>query len=196
MPRHALTNSQIAELLAIEAESAKMPAQKALRRASRRAFMWPEEAASLLEQGRSLTEFIGVGPYIETLIKRWQDKPPAIPERPALRRQFLTIVEAQALLAKEPSWLKSVKGDLQMHTTWSDGEGSIADMADAAIARGYDYIALTDHTKGLKIAGGINEEQLRKQADEIAMVNDRCRNACEEPILGRASKLTVLRSMF
>jgi histidinol phosphatase-like PHP family hydrolase len=63
-----------------------------------------------------------------------------------------------------------------MHTTWSDGDASIAEMAEAAISRSYEYIAITDHTKGLKIAGGINEEQLRQQADEIAAVNDQIRH--------------------
>lgn len=191
MPR-ILTNCDLAELLAVEAESAKMPVQKALRRASRRAFLWPEEAADLLHQGRSLTELTAVGPYLEKVLTRWIEKPPSVPGRPELRRQFLTFTEAQAILAKKPSWLASVKGDLQMHTTWSDGEASIAEMADAAIARGYEYIAITDHTKGLKIAGGINEEQLREQAEEIAMVNGRCGNGCAEG--GRLQQLTVLRS--
>ena len=189
-----LTNADLAELLAIEAEHAKYPAQKALRRASRRAFLWPKEAASLLEQGHPLTELTAVGPYLEKLITRWMEKPSVVPTPPEIRRQFLTSTEAQAILAKKPSWLKSVKGDLQMHTTWSDGEGSIAEMADAAIERRYEYIAVTDHTKGLKIAGGINEEQLREQADEIATVNDRCGNGCVESVLGHGSKLTVLRS--
>jgi histidinol phosphatase-like PHP family hydrolase len=190
-----LRNSDIAELLAIEAESAKMPAQKALRRASRRAFLWPEEAASLVERGRSLTELESVGPYIEKIIIRWVEKPPAVPAPPEIRRQFFTMTEAQAILAKKPAWLRSVRGDLQMHSTWSDGEGTIAEMADAAIARGYEYIAITDHSKGLAIAGGINEEQLRHQADEIAFVNDRCGNGCVEPVRGQGHRLTVLRSV-
>ncbi len=194
MPREPLTNAEIAELLAVEAQSAKMPTQKALRRASRRALMWDEQASSLFRQGRSLTELTAVGPYIEKLITRWMEKPPAVPKPPEIRRQFLTITQARAILARKPDWLRSVKGDLQMHTTWSDGEGSIAEMADAAIERGYEYIAITDHTKGLKIAGGINEEQLREQADEIAIVNDRCGNGCMEAVLGHGSKLTVLRS--
>jgi histidinol phosphatase-like PHP family hydrolase len=194
MQQNALTNSDIAELLAVEAESAKMPVQKALRRASRRAFLWPEEAAGVRQQGRSLTELTAVGPYLEKIIGRWIENPPPVPKRPEIRRQFLTMTEAQTILAKKPGWLRQVKGDLQMHTTWSDGEGSIAEMADAAIARGYEYIAITDHTKGLKIAGGINEEQLLEQADEIAMVNDRCGNGCVEPVLGQGQKLVVLRS--
>jgi histidinol phosphatase-like PHP family hydrolase len=184
MPAFTLNNAQIAELLALAAEHAKMPAQKALRRASRRAFMWPEEASTLLATGRSLTELTAVGPFIATLIKRWFDDPPEVPEPPELRRQFLTIADAKGTLAKKPAWLASVRGDLQMHTTWSDGDASIEEMAEAAVARGYGYIAITDHTKGLKIAGGINEEQLQQQAEEIAAVNAR--------VGDRA--LTVLRS--
>lgn len=185
MPKlHTLTNSDIAELLAREAEHAKMPAQKALRAASRRAFMWPEEAAELVQQGRSLTELPKVGPFIDKVIQRWLDNPPAVPDPPEIRRQFLTATHATAALAKKPAWLRSARGDLQMHTTWSDGDASVSEMADAAIARGYEYIAITDHTKGLKIAGGINEEQLQQQAREIAEVNDRVQH----------SGLTVLRS--
>ncbi|HET9741608.1 MAG TPA: hypothetical protein VFQ00_02560 [Terriglobales bacterium] len=60
-------------------------------------------------------------------------------------------------------------------------------MAAAAIARGYEYIAITDHSKGLKIAGGIDERQLREQAEEIAQVNDEIRHS--------GHKLTVLRSI-
>jgi len=190
-----LTNCDIAELLAIESEAAKMPLQKALRRASRRAFLWPEEAATLVEQNRSLTELQGIGPFIEKIILRWFDKPPAVPAPPEIRRQFFTMTEAQAILKKKPSWLRSVRGDLQMHTTWSDGEGTIAEMADAATERGYEYIAITDHSKGLAIAGGINENQLRHQAEEIAFVNDRCGNGCMEPVLGTGNRLTVLRSI-
>ena len=58
-----LPNSAIAELLALAAESAKMPLQKALGRAARKAFLWPDEASLLVEQGRSLTELPGIGPH-------------------------------------------------------------------------------------------------------------------------------------
>lgn len=185
MGKHTLTNVDIAELLAVESEGAKMPAKKALRGASRRAFMWPEEAADLLRERRPLTGLAGVGPYIANLIRRWMDKPPAIPEPPSIRRQFLSAAQAKAVLAKKPEWLRSVRGDLQMHTTWSDGDATIKEMAESAIERGYEYIAITDHTKGLKIAGGIDEAQVRRQGEEIAEVNDRV----------RAQGLTVLRSV-
>lgn len=192
MPHRAPTNADLAELLALEAQRAKMPAQRALRRASRHAFLWPIEAATLLEQGRSLTELQSVGPYIEKFLIGWIEGGAAAPRPPEIRRQFLTMTEAEAILAKKPSWLRSVRGDLQMHTNWSDGEGTIAEMADAAIERGYEYIAITDHTKGLAIAGGIDEEEVCEQGREIDIVNDRCGNGCVESV---RSSLTVLRSV-
>jgi histidinol phosphatase-like PHP family hydrolase len=62
-----------------------------------------------------------------------------------------------------------------MHSVWSDGSSSIQEMAEAGEARGYEYIAITDHSKGLKIAGGIDEKQLFQQADDIAIVNESLR---------------------
>jgi histidinol phosphatase-like PHP family hydrolase len=164
-----------------------MPAQKALRRASRKALFWPEEAAAMHADGSSLTELAGVGPYLEQAILTWLDDPPETPERPDIRRGFFTLTEARAALARKPAWLRGITGDLQMHSLWSDGEGTIARMAEAAVARGYEYIAITDHSKGLKIAGGIDERQVRKQAAEINELNRQLR--------GDGRKLRVLKSL-
>jgi histidinol phosphatase-like PHP family hydrolase len=166
-----LPNSAIAELLAVAADAAKMPLQKALRRASRKALMWGEEAALIVQEDRSLTELPAVGSTLSRMIRNWIEDPPSVPEVPEIRAQFLTATEARVILTNKPNWAKGLKGDLQMHTVWSDGSGSIEDMARAALERGYQFIAITDHSKGLKIAGGINEEQLEEQGDEIEAVN-------------------------
>lgn len=166
-----LSNSAIAELLAVAAETAKMPLQRALRRASRKAFLWPEEAALMLQQNRSLTELAGIGPHLSRLIENWIQEMPSVPTPPEIRKRFLTLPEARATLAKTSARSTGLKGDLQMHTRWSDGSGSIEQMARAASDRGYEYIAITDHSKGLRIAGGINEEQLWRQGQEIEAVN-------------------------
>ncbi|NJP36698.1 DNA polymerase/3'-5' exonuclease PolX [Alkalicoccus luteus] len=63
--------------------------------------------------------------------------------------------------------LEDVKGDLHMHTTWSDGAQSIQEMAEACIAKGYSYMAITDHSKFLRVANGLNEERLARQHEEI-----------------------------
>ena len=183
----SLRNQDIAELLAMQAESAKPPAQKALRRASRRAFLWDEEAAEIVREGRALTELTAVGPYVEKIIRGWMAAPPEIPEPPGIRKHFLTVPQARETLASKPSWLRELRGDLQMHSVWSDGTGSIAEMAEEADKRGYEYIAVTDHAKGLKIAGGINEEKLAEQATEIAAVNRALKSS--------GSRLQVLRSI-
>jgi hypothetical protein len=70
-----LSNSSIAELLASEGEAAQFPLQKAFRRAARRAFLGPEEAAQLVKEYRSLTELPAVGPYLEKVIRRWIELP-------------------------------------------------------------------------------------------------------------------------
>lgn len=64
-------------------------------------------------------------------------------------------------------------GDLQMHTTWSDGTVSVAEMVDACRARGYAFCAITDHAHGLAVAGGVSMADLAAQADEIDAINRR-----------------------
>lgn len=67
--------------------------------------------------------------------------------------------------------LADMCGDLHMHSTWSDGRATIAQMAEAARARGLDYIAITDHSAYLGVTGGVDAERLREQAAEIAQIN-------------------------
>lgn len=182
-----MTNAEIAELLAVEAETSRPPMTKAFRRAARRAHLWPEEATAFVEQRRSLTELPGIGPYLEKYIVRWIEDPPPRTITPPIRSGFLTMTEAQAALEADPSWLTNIRGDLQMHSEWSDGEGSIRDMAEAGNERNYEYISITDHSKGLKIAGGIDEAQLRRQSTEIAEVN--------LSLKGQGKTISVLRSI-
>lgn len=67
--------------------------------------------------------------------------------------------------------LANVRGDLHMHSTWSDGRASIAEMAEAARLRGYSYIAITDHSAYLGVTSGVDAARLREQAAEIATLN-------------------------
>lgn len=63
--------------------------------------------------------------------------------------------------------LSDIKGDLQSHSTWSDGAESILAMARAAKQRGYQYLAITDHSQGLSVTGGLTVERLHEQRKEI-----------------------------
>lgn len=67
--------------------------------------------------------------------------------------------------------LEQIKGDLHMHTTWSDGAHSIEEMIQACREKGYAYMAITDHSKYLKVANGLNEERLREQIQLIKEYN-------------------------
>ena len=64
-----------------------------------------------------------------------------------------------------------IRGDLHTHTTWSDGRASVAEMARAARGRGYEYLAICDHTPAVGAVQGLRAEELRRQAEEIAAAN-------------------------
>lgn len=69
-----------------------------------------------------------------------------------------------------------IVGDLHIHSEWSDGAAKIEDLVKAAKGRGYKYIALTDHSQSLKIAGGLNPKELEKQIDEIKKINGKSKD--------------------
>jgi len=66
-----------------------------------------------------------------------------------------------------------IKGDLHVHSKWSDGAFSIEEIAKAAQKRGYQYVAICDHSKSLKIAHGLDESRLMKQMEEIDHLNEK-----------------------
>lgn len=92
---------------------------------------------------------------------------PFIP--PEVRRDG---TEIERIQTEKPRFieLQDIRGDLHMHTTWSDGAYSIREMIEANIEKGYDYMVITDHGKFLRVANGLNEERLMKQQEEIRQV--------------------------
>jgi DNA polymerase (family 10) len=103
--------------------------------------------------------------------------------------------EIEAALAHRlPKLIKldDIRGDLHAHTSASDGTLSVADMAEAAIRKGYEYIAITDHSKRLTIAHGLDEKRLNAQIDEIDKLAERfgkfrILKSCEVDILSDGS---------
>ena len=67
--------------------------------------------------------------------------------------------------------LSDIRGDLHMHTTWSDGVASIRTMALTARDRGYEYIAITDHSQRVSVAGGLDADRLRRQWEEVDQID-------------------------
>jgi DNA polymerase (family X) len=68
--------------------------------------------------------------------------------------------------------LEDIRGDLHVHTEASDGKSSLREMVEAAKARGYEYVAITDHSKHVTVARGLDEKRLSKQLDEIDKLSE------------------------
>ena len=65
-----------------------------------------------------------------------------------------------------------IRGDLHMHSTWSDGKATILEMATTARELGYEYVAICDHTPNVRVVPGLDADDLRRQGEEIAAVNE------------------------
>jgi histidinol phosphatase-like PHP family hydrolase len=139
-------------------------------------------------QGR-LPKIAGIGPGSERVIREVLESGESptvegaiessgrradIDRRRALRQHFLSRAEVVRIL-RDPSFdgprIDEYRGDLQMHSEWSDGVPSVRDIGDACLARGYAYAAVTDHSHGLKIAGGMSMEEAADQRRAIDRAN-------------------------
>lgn len=118
----------------------------------------------------------GASPTVEEAVDS-SDRRADIERRRQLRRHFLSRAEVGRVLA-DPAFdgptIQQYRGDLQMHSEWSDGAPTLQDIADACQARGYQYAAVTDHSYGLKIAGGMSMTEAAQQRAAIDQVNARC----------------------
>jgi hypothetical protein len=115
----------------------------------------------------------GESPTAEQAIRR-SEHHADIQRRRQLRRHFLSRAEVRRVLS-DPSFagptLQQYRGDLQMHSEWSDGHPTVHEIADACLRRGYRYAAVTDHSYGLKIAGGMSMAEAAQQRRAIDEVN-------------------------
>jgi DNA polymerase (family 10) len=91
---------------------------------------------------------------------------------PELREDRGEFDAAEAGELPELVELDRIRGDLHMHSTWSDGAASILDMARGCMERGYDYMAITDHSKAVTVANGLTPERVREQWEEVAKVRE------------------------
>jgi histidinol phosphatase-like PHP family hydrolase len=169
--RHALTNTAIGELLLRAGAEESDHRRQALVRAGRAARFWPEEAADVAEAGRSLTELRAVGPWVAARIHALLDAPPPLPDPDDTRSGYLTMAQARRILSGHPEWEATPHGDLQVHSTDSDGSLPLRDMAMTARDLGRTFIACTDHSESLRIAHGMDEEQMRNQWKRIDELN-------------------------
>jgi len=92
---------------------------------------------------------------------------------PEIREAMGEIERAEQGTIPELVELSDIRGDLHVHTDWSDGQNTLEEMANAAIKLGYEYLLITDHSAGLGVAHGLDRERLNRQLEEIAALNRR-----------------------
>ncbi len=92
---------------------------------------------------------------------------------PELREDRGEIEAAQGRSLPKLVQESEIKGDLHVHSKYSDGTSSIEEIAQTAQKRGYQYVAICDHSKSLKIAHGLDESRLLKQIEEIDRINEK-----------------------
>jgi len=116
----------------------------------------------------TLKDLKGVGPKTAAVIV--QAHKGQVPEYLAKLEQDLA--ELVPMADDVADFRAALKGDLHLHSDWSDGGSPIREMAEAAIALGHEYMALTDHSPRLTVANGLSPERLEKQLDVVAALNE------------------------
>lgn len=187
-----LSNADLGELLWRTGGEHQGHRRQALERASRASRFWPEEAADLAGADRSLTELRAVGPWVAAQIHAWLERPPAHAEPDETRRGFLTLAQVRRVLNASPEWEVTPHADLQVHTTDSDGSLPVRGMASAARAVGRTFVAITDHSKSLRIAHGMDEERLQDQGRRIERLNAELRGGGDPFRILRSIEMDVL----
>jgi histidinol phosphatase-like PHP family hydrolase len=121
----------------------------------------------------------GTSPIVEQAVKG-SGRDAAVERSRAWRANFLTRSQVLAAL-REPApggvSLSQNCGDLQMHSVWSDGTQTLEAIVTSGLERGYQYCAVTDHSYGLPIAGGMSMSALSRQHAEIDRLNERHRGS-------------------
>ena len=124
--------------------------------------------------GTELLRATGSDAYVESL----GDLPDAPDEEGVYRALGLPYLppelREQPFRGPPPALLErgDIRGDLHVHTTWSDGKASVREMAEAARGLGYDYLAICDHTRSVRVVPGLDADDVRRQGEEIAAANE------------------------
>lgn len=126
----------------------------------------PDEIARLAQRDE-LTTLTGIGDSSATVIREALSGDPS---------EYLARLEAttQVPVTEDGArYRQALRGDLHLHSRWSDGGATVERMAETAIALGHEYMVLTDHSPRLTVAHGLSSERLAEQLDEVTRLNER-----------------------
>lgn len=167
----------------LAAVQTSMYPRRAYERAARKIALLPERLSSsttLPDVGKTATTVVrevlatGTSATVTAAIER-SGRMADAEQRRARRDGFMSLAVARLVLQDDSLdgvGRKDYRGDFQMHSQWSDGQRSIAEMAIACADRGYTHMAITDHTEGLSIARGLSAAGLEAQHREIDAINE------------------------
>ncbi len=95
---------------------------------------------------------------------------------PELREDFGEIEVALENKLPHLIEISDIKGDIHIHSKWSDGGNTVEELVEVAKKKGYSYIAITDHSQSLKVAGGVSVKDMYRKKDEIEKLNKRLKD--------------------
>lgn len=140
---------------------------RAFRRAAAVVDDLPEEELVRLARGGGLGDLPGIGKVTALVVNESLNG-----EVPTYLRRMRATADVE--LDEQTAALRAaLKGDLHSHSDWSDGGSPIEEMAEAALALGHEYWALTDHSPRLTVAKGLSAERLERQLEVVAKLNER-----------------------
>jgi putative hydrolase len=189
-PGHDDLNAAVADYLRDLAYAQTSPPQMyGYKRAAAAIHSLDTPLTSLIEAEGRLPKIRGIGPASTRVIQEVLESGTSstveraiddsgrradIERRRGLRGHFLSRAKVLRVLS-DPDLsgprMADYRGDLQMHSEWSDGQATLSEMSAACQARGYRYAAITDHSHGLRIAGGMSMEEAAAQRGAIAALN-------------------------
>jgi hypothetical protein len=183
---NALAAGQLRDLAFAQDSEAKMFGYK---RAAAVVFSLEEPLDDLVDAHGILPRIPGIGPastrvirdvlatgasaFVDEAVQK-SPKRTDIERRRGLRDHVLSRSAVRRVLeasTEKAVTLRGYHGDLQMHSEWSDGAPSLDEIVDACIGRGYQFAAVTDHSYGLKIAGGMSMAEAAQQWREVDRIN-------------------------
>ena len=146
-----------------------------------------DEQLDLKIRTNTLTDLRGIGPKTGAAIV--QAHAGEVPEY--LARLEETYGELVPLADDVAEFRALLRGDLHVHSDWSDGGSPIREMAEAAIGLGHEYMALTDHSPRLTVANGLSPERLERQLDAVAALNEELAPSGSSPASSATSTSTA-----
>jgi histidinol phosphatase-like PHP family hydrolase len=184
------TNGAVAALLHDLASVQKViQSRRGYKRAADTIFGLEEQIDTFLQRDGTLQKIPNIGPKSARVVMEYlasggsptvdaaiheSGAASSVEEKRKLRSNFLSRAQVIAALHNDsltgPA-LADYRGDFQMHSVWSDGGETLAAMAAAAFQRGYRYCGISDHSHGLRIAGGLTMLDLERQHQEVDVVN-------------------------